>query len=201
MASVRPSRPLVRRKVTRCMSRKYSCSRVPLNSYQYCEKHILEAKNTPFKQCSYTYSQTGEKCPFAVISPPKNPAQNGYLLFSVTLEPFSFYLQWFGSVGYAENIPKNTKLVVWNLNAKFYRHYLLLIPYYMAYLTMLNMVPTIRRKKNSLALQPMNYSSKLKKIRILLWIHSVSCWFRCIRICRLSIQLVNIFSWYWPSWS
>lgn len=52
----------------RCAFKKYNCSHVPLPSYSYCQKHILEDRNAPFKQCSFVFASTGEKCTYAVAN-------------------------------------------------------------------------------------------------------------------------------------
>lgn len=33
-----------------------------LEGYQFCIRHILQDKNAPFKQCSYTHPQNGKRC-------------------------------------------------------------------------------------------------------------------------------------------
>ncbi|GAB1609345.1 KAT8 regulatory NSL complex subunit 2-like [Argonauta hians] len=41
------------------------CMQNRLDGSLYCLKHILEDKNTPFKQCSYVATKTGKRCPNA----------------------------------------------------------------------------------------------------------------------------------------
>lgn len=60
-------RHVPKRKASRCMYQKYSCSSVPLPSYLYCEKHISEDKSAPFRQCSYVYPSTRERCSYTVL--------------------------------------------------------------------------------------------------------------------------------------
>ena len=36
-----------------------------LEGYEYCIRHILNDKNAPFRQCSYTHPQNGKRCPNA----------------------------------------------------------------------------------------------------------------------------------------
>lgn len=48
-----------------------------LEGYEYCLKHILEDKNAPFKQCSYTSSKSGKRCTNAC---PKSEKKDGYCL-------------------------------------------------------------------------------------------------------------------------
>ena len=41
------------------------CLQNRLDGYEYCIRHILVDKNSPFRQCSYTHHQSGKRCPNA----------------------------------------------------------------------------------------------------------------------------------------
>ncbi|XP_044746265.1 KAT8 regulatory NSL complex subunit 2 [Coccinella septempunctata] len=46
-----------------CSYKPYECSQLSLNGYNYCSRHILNDKNAPFKQCTYTFpNNNGKKC-------------------------------------------------------------------------------------------------------------------------------------------
>lgn len=53
------------------------CMQNRLEGYEYCLRHILEDKNAPFKQCSYTSGKSGKKCTNAA---PKSDRKDGYCL-------------------------------------------------------------------------------------------------------------------------
>lgn len=53
------------------------CMQNRLEGYEYCLKHILEDKNSPFKQCTYTSSKTNRRCTNAS---PKADKKDGYCL-------------------------------------------------------------------------------------------------------------------------
>ena len=52
------------------------CSQPRLEGQEFCIKHILEDKNAPFKQCSYTSTKNGKRCPSAAPKPEK---KDGYV--------------------------------------------------------------------------------------------------------------------------
>ena len=45
-----------------CNYGNYVCNGNRLEKYEYCERHILEEKTAPYKQCGYVYSNTGKRC-------------------------------------------------------------------------------------------------------------------------------------------
>ncbi|XP_053408818.1 KAT8 regulatory NSL complex subunit 2-like [Mercenaria mercenaria] len=58
-----------------CMYSHRVCMQNRLEGYEYCLKHILEDKNAPFKQCSYTSGKLGKRCTNAS---PKSDRKDGY---------------------------------------------------------------------------------------------------------------------------
>ncbi|KAK3584411.1 hypothetical protein CHS0354_023253 [Potamilus streckersoni] len=54
-----------------------TCMQNRLEGYEFCLKHILEDKNAPFKQCSYTSSKNGKRCTNAA---PKSDKKDGYCI-------------------------------------------------------------------------------------------------------------------------
>ncbi|KAL3837531.1 hypothetical protein ACJMK2_022881 [Sinanodonta woodiana] len=54
-----------------------TCMQNRLEGYEFCLKHILEDKNAPFKQCSYTSSKNGKRCTTAA---PKSDKKDGYCI-------------------------------------------------------------------------------------------------------------------------
>ncbi|XP_076455979.1 KAT8 regulatory NSL complex subunit 2-like isoform X2 [Babylonia areolata] len=53
------------------------CTQTRLENYDYCLKHILEDKNSPFKQCSFTAPKTNRRCTNAA---PKSDRKEGFCL-------------------------------------------------------------------------------------------------------------------------
>ncbi|XP_055438412.1 KAT8 regulatory NSL complex subunit 2 isoform X4 [Bubalus kerabau] len=53
------------------------CSQPRLEGQEFCIKHILEDKNAPFKQCSYTSTKNGKRCPSAAPKPEKKDGHAG----------------------------------------------------------------------------------------------------------------------------
>ena len=45
-----------------CNYSQYLCRREKLHNHEYCARHILEDKNSAFKQCNYQY-RTHRRCP------------------------------------------------------------------------------------------------------------------------------------------
>lgn len=45
-----------------CTYEAFQCNQLCLEGYKYCLRHILNDKNAPFKQCSYTYQNNGKRC-------------------------------------------------------------------------------------------------------------------------------------------
>lgn len=39
-----------------------ACNQTRLEGYEFCLRHILEDKNSPYKQCSYTAPKTNRRC-------------------------------------------------------------------------------------------------------------------------------------------
>lgn len=58
-----------------CSYERYNCTRPCLEDYSFCNRHILEDKNAPFKQCNYIYTVTGRRCP---LPAPKNDRRDSY---------------------------------------------------------------------------------------------------------------------------
>ncbi|XP_051781035.1 KAT8 regulatory NSL complex subunit 2 isoform X2 [Erpetoichthys calabaricus] len=54
-----------------CSYSQRPCSRPRLEGLEYCIRHILEDKNSPYKQCSYISTKNGRKCPNAAPKPDK----------------------------------------------------------------------------------------------------------------------------------
>ncbi|XP_071101313.1 KAT8 regulatory NSL complex subunit 2-like [Haliotis cracherodii] len=52
-----------------------TCMQNRLKDSEYCLKHILEDKNSPFKQCSFVSGKNGKRCPNAA---PKSDRKEGY---------------------------------------------------------------------------------------------------------------------------
>ena len=50
------------------------CMQNRLEGYEYCAKHILEDKNSVYKQCNYMSGKTGKRCPCAA---PKSDKKEG----------------------------------------------------------------------------------------------------------------------------
>ncbi|KAH3730878.1 KAT8 regulatory NSL complex subunit 2-like [Dreissena polymorpha] len=57
-----------------CMYNHRVCMQNRLEGYEYCMKHILEDKNAPFKQCSYTSNKNSKRCTNAA---PKSERKDG----------------------------------------------------------------------------------------------------------------------------
>ena len=45
-----------------CLSSRKVCKRKRLKGFDFCHKHILEDKNSPFQQCSFIIKSTDERC-------------------------------------------------------------------------------------------------------------------------------------------
>lgn len=45
-----------------CAYEPYECTQLTLDGFKYCSKHILQDKNSPFKQCSFMYNNNGKRC-------------------------------------------------------------------------------------------------------------------------------------------
>ncbi|KAJ8927027.1 hypothetical protein NQ314_020590 [Rhamnusium bicolor] len=45
-----------------CSCQPYECTQLTLDGYKFCLKHILQDKNSPFKQCSFVYTNNGKRC-------------------------------------------------------------------------------------------------------------------------------------------
>ncbi|KAJ8960136.1 hypothetical protein NQ318_003855 [Aromia moschata] len=45
-----------------CSYKPYECTQLTLDGHKYCLKHILQDKNSPFKQCSFVYTSNGKRC-------------------------------------------------------------------------------------------------------------------------------------------
>lgn len=53
-----------------------TCTQNRIDGYEYCIKHILEDKSSPFKQCSYVAPKTSRRCANAA---PKSDRKDGYV--------------------------------------------------------------------------------------------------------------------------
>ena len=51
-----------------------TCMQNRLEGYEYCLKHILEDKNSPFKQCNYVSNRSAKRCSNAA---PKSEKRDG----------------------------------------------------------------------------------------------------------------------------
>lgn len=45
-----------------CAYKPYECTKLALDNFNYCNRHILEDKSAPFKQCTYIYVNSGKRC-------------------------------------------------------------------------------------------------------------------------------------------
>ena len=45
-----------------CRFKHHVCGMPRLEGYDYCQRHILEDKNAPYKLCSYVYQVNGQQC-------------------------------------------------------------------------------------------------------------------------------------------
>ncbi|XP_042894208.1 KAT8 regulatory NSL complex subunit 2-like [Penaeus japonicus] len=45
-----------------CAYSGYNCTLSRLEGYEYCNRHILEDKGAPFRQCNYIFTSTGKRC-------------------------------------------------------------------------------------------------------------------------------------------
>jgi len=50
-----------------CSYARHTCMRNRLEDYEFCSRHILEDKTTPYRQCVYTNNKTGRRCLEAVL--------------------------------------------------------------------------------------------------------------------------------------
>ncbi len=57
-----------------CMYPHRTCMQNRLDGYDFCLKHILEDKNSVYKQCNYMSGKTGKRCPWAA---PKSDKKEG----------------------------------------------------------------------------------------------------------------------------
>lgn len=51
------------------------CMRTRLDGYEFCVRHILEDKNSPYKQCTYVSGKTNRRCTAAA---PRLEKRDGY---------------------------------------------------------------------------------------------------------------------------
>ena len=51
------------------------CMQSRVEGFEYCIHHILEDKNSPYKQCSYVSTKNGKRCPNAAH---KSDRREGY---------------------------------------------------------------------------------------------------------------------------
>ncbi|KAF5300877.1 hypothetical protein FQR65_LT09039 [Abscondita terminalis] len=58
-----------------CAYSVYSCKHYTLDGYDYCLRHILNDKNSPYKQCTYIYNTNGKRC---YLPAPKDKKDSGY---------------------------------------------------------------------------------------------------------------------------
>lgn len=57
--AIRPRNP---KESQACAYSSYECAQPRLEGYSYCERHILEDPNAPYKQCGFVYNANGRKC-------------------------------------------------------------------------------------------------------------------------------------------
>ncbi|RZF35766.1 hypothetical protein LSTR_LSTR012064 [Laodelphax striatellus] len=62
------------RKAGTCKHASRVCQKASLDGFEYCQKHILDDKNAPFKNCGYVYPINGKKC---VQPAPKGDRKEG----------------------------------------------------------------------------------------------------------------------------
>lgn len=58
------------------------CMRTRVAGYDFCIRHILEDKNSPYKQCTYVSSKTNHRCTAAV---PRIEKRDGLAVYIVNL--------------------------------------------------------------------------------------------------------------------
>ena len=65
------------------------CMQTRLEGFDYCIKHILEDKNSPYKQCNYMSNRTGKRC---LNAAPKADKKDGWVkLLKLAIHSFLKY--------------------------------------------------------------------------------------------------------------
>ncbi|KAF5297904.1 hypothetical protein FQA39_LY11889 [Lamprigera yunnana] len=62
------------RNIKQCSYNVYECTQFTMQGYEYCLRHILSDKNSPYKQCTYIYNN-GKRCHMPA---PKDKKDSGY---------------------------------------------------------------------------------------------------------------------------
>lgn len=77
-AALRASLQVELKNKKQCSYQSYECSQLSLDGFDYCNKHILSDKNSPFKQCNYTYASNGKRCNLPAITLKTDKKDHGY---------------------------------------------------------------------------------------------------------------------------
>lgn len=75
LAVIRQSRPANPSTAQFCNYSPRVCMRARLDGYEFCIRHILEDKNSPYKQCTYVSGKTNRRCTAAA---PRLEKRDGY---------------------------------------------------------------------------------------------------------------------------
>lgn len=62
MAALRAEVELELQNKKQCAYKPYECTKLAIDNYIYCNRHILEDKIAPFKQCNYISITSGKRC-------------------------------------------------------------------------------------------------------------------------------------------
>jgi len=74
-AALRAQLQMELQNLKQCTYKVYECTQLTLEGYNYCQRHILQDKNAPFKQCAYTFNTNGKRC---YLPAPKDKKDTGY---------------------------------------------------------------------------------------------------------------------------
>ncbi len=70
------SRQQLRSEESFCAYTHRCCMQPRVDGFEFCLSHILEDKNSPYKQCNYVSNKTGKRCTNAA---PKSDRREGYV--------------------------------------------------------------------------------------------------------------------------